>query len=256
VRGSCREIADDLLPHMREAGFVVDCRADGAAVLADLAREAANGHPVPFPELSANPQRKVLLLRHRVCLRRQHLLTKVSTQSTPNMGKVSTHAELSRALRKALGGITQAELAVKLLVSRNYISQIEADLKTPSPRLVAQMQHMLTASAPPVSTAAQHAFAADEEDEFGPDQRRHLKSGGNRGGGVEEPRATYETVASRIPQQRTPSTRQDCEDYLRQLLDRAEASEDPNAWPVILHRLRKQFPLAEWDEPPPAEDKR
>lgn len=63
------------------------------------------------------------------------------------MGKVSSHRDLSRALRKALGGITQAELAAKLLVSRNYISQIEAELKTPSPRLVAQMQAMLTGSA-------------------------------------------------------------------------------------------------------------
>jgi transcriptional regulator with XRE-family HTH domain len=60
------------------------------------------------------------------------------------MGKVSNPANLTRSLRKALGGITQAELAARLLVSRNYISQIEASLKTPSKRLLAQMEAMLT----------------------------------------------------------------------------------------------------------------
>jgi transcriptional regulator with XRE-family HTH domain len=60
---------------------------------------------------------------------------------------VSTASELSKSLRQALGGLTQAELAARLLVSRNYISQIEADLKEPSKRLRAQMEALLTESA-------------------------------------------------------------------------------------------------------------
>lgn len=147
------------------------------------------------------------------------------------MGKVSIYPDLSRALRRALGGITQAGLAAKLLVSRNYISQIEAGLKIPSPRLVAQMERMLTESTTQVSKTAA------------------LKSGG-RAGAVEEAKvASYGGVASRIPQKRQPSTRQDCEDYFRQLMDRADLSDNPNAFPVIHDRLRKHFPLDEWDSP-------
>lgn len=63
------------------------------------------------------------------------------------MRKVSNPADLSRELRTALGNLTQAELAAKLLVSRNYISQIEAGLKKPSKRLLAQMEELLTESA-------------------------------------------------------------------------------------------------------------
>lgn len=60
------------------------------------------------------------------------------------MEKKSTPAELSRALRRAMGGITQSELATKLLLSRNYISHIEAGIKLPSIRILAQMEAMLT----------------------------------------------------------------------------------------------------------------
>ncbi|MBK8477469.1 MAG: helix-turn-helix transcriptional regulator [Opitutaceae bacterium] len=59
------------------------------------------------------------------------------------MEKLSNPAELSRALRRALGGLTQSELATKLLLSRNYISHIEAGLKLPSARVLAQMHGML-----------------------------------------------------------------------------------------------------------------
>lgn len=60
------------------------------------------------------------------------------------MEKKSKPAELSRALRAALGGLTQSELATRLLLSRNYISHIEAGLKLPSVRILAQMEAMLT----------------------------------------------------------------------------------------------------------------
>jgi transcriptional regulator with XRE-family HTH domain len=79
------------------------------------------------------------------------------------MGKVSTDAELSRSLRRALGNITQAALAAKLLVSRNYISQIEAELKKPSERLRAQMDRLLIESA----NGDTHSVSTPEEPQVG-----------------------------------------------------------------------------------------
>jgi len=35
---------------------------------------------------------------------------------------------------------------------------------------------------------------------------------------------------------------------MQQLFDAAESSDNPNAWPVIHDRLKKKFPLEEWDE--------
>ncbi len=78
----------------------------------------------------------------------------------------------------------------------------------------------------------------------------HLNSGDSRDPAVEESAANYGQVASRIPQQRTPSTRADCEAYVQRLLDLAEQSDNPNAFPVIHDRLRKKFPLDEWEPPP------
>lgn len=80
-----------------------------------------------------------------------------------------------------------------------------------------------------------------------------LKAGGKPAAVVQEEQARFGQVASRITQQRAPSTRQDCEDYARQLFDAAELSEDPNAWPVIHDRLKKKFPLDEWESVPKPE---
>ncbi|HEX2862171.1 MAG TPA: hypothetical protein VHN79_11050, partial [Lacunisphaera sp.] len=68
-----------------------------------------------------------------------------------------------------------------------------------------------------------------------------------------EPPDRYGAVALLKPQQRAPSTRADCEIFVQHLLDAAEASGDPNAWPVILHRLKKQFSFDEWDDRPSPE---
>lgn len=45
-----------------------------------------------------------------------------------------------------------------------------------------------------------------------------------------------------------PSTRADCEVYFAELLDAAERSGNPNAFPVVHDRLKKKFPITEWDE--------
>jgi transcriptional regulator with XRE-family HTH domain len=84
--------------------------------------------------------------------------------STSNMEKKSNPAELSRALRSALGGLTQLELATKLLLSRNYISHIEAGLKSPSARVLAQMESLLSlANSESVRKEHPPSYAVKEE---------------------------------------------------------------------------------------------
>lgn len=77
-----------------------------------------------------------------------------------------------------------------------------------------------------------------------------LKSGEKTHQVREDAAATHAQVASRIPLQRAPSTRVDCEDYVLQLFNAAEMSDDPNKWPVIHDRLKKKFPLDEWKNEP------
>jgi transcriptional regulator with XRE-family HTH domain len=78
----------------------------------------------------------------------------------------------------------------------------------------------------------------------------HLKTGGRTALNVAEPGDTCETVASRFPQRREPSNRADCLAYMLQLLDAAEVSGNPDNFPAIMARLKKQFPLDEWEEKP------
>jgi len=53
--------------------------------------------------------------------------------------KVSTEAQITQAARKRLG-LTQEEFARRLMVSRNYISQIESGKKKPALRLLRQIE--------------------------------------------------------------------------------------------------------------------
>lgn len=47
---------------------------------------------------------------------------------------------------------------------------------------------------------------------------------------------------------RGPSTQGDCETYFTELMKRAKHSNNPDAFPAIMTRLKKSFPLDEWDE--------
>lgn len=47
------------------------------------------------------------------------------------------------------------------------------------------------------------------------------------------------------------ATRRDCEAYLREVLERADRSADPNAFPFILRTLQKYLPLADFSPTPP-----
>ena len=94
------------------------------------------------------------------------------------MEKKSTPAELSRAIRSALG-LTQSELATRLLLSRNYISHIEAGLKSPSVRILVQMEAMLS-EATSRGGPSEHSNAGAVEEPQAP----YLPSGA---GGLSDP---------------------------------------------------------------------
>ncbi|ACB76683.1 helix-turn-helix transcriptional regulator [Opitutus terrae] len=136
--------------------------------------------------------------------------------SNPKVGKVSKSADLSKSLRKALGGKTQAELAAALLVSRNYISQIEAGLKTPSPRLELQMRRMLT------EATSRHA---------------------DLGGKVEEPAAEYHTDTTEA---HTAPTAAQCLRYMVDYL--AAAQSIPGMLGSIWVELHRRFPIDEIEQ--------
>lgn len=142
-----------------------------------------------------------------------------------NINKVS---DRFREIRTLLD-LTQQGLADRLLLSRNYITQIETGTRTPSPRVLSAAEALLT-----------KAHTANV------DTGHHLISGRPPDSRVDEPSARYETVASRIPLDRRMPTRADCEDLLQQVLDAAEAEGSPENIPVIYHRLKKQFPPDEW----------
>lgn len=78
----------------------------------------------------------------------------------------------------------------------------------------------------------------------------NLKTGGRGASVIGEENDNYGTVASRLPQRREPSNRADCLAYVLKLLDAAEASGNPDNFPAIMARLKKQFPLDEWEEKP------
>jgi len=149
---------------------------------------------------------------------------------------VNTAASRFREARELLN-LTQQGLADRLLLSRNYIAQIEMGVRDPSLRVLSGLESLLAKVDPARRPPAR------------------LKSGGKGGAVVREAQDRYETVASRFTQPRTPATRKDCEAYVQGLLDLAAASNDPNAWPVILHRLKKEFPLDEWPADPEGENK-
>lgn len=97
--------------------------------------------------------------------------------------------------------------------------------------------------------ARRHGIELDSS--FLPEFKTHrLKKGGRSPVLTDEDVDNYKTVASRFPQRREPSNRADCLAYVLQLLDAAEASGNPDNFPAIMARLKKQFPLDEWDEKP------
>ena len=163
--------------------------------------------------------------------------TNVDRSSPSQQIKVRTANKISdrfKAVRSELN-LTQQGLAQMLLLSRNYIAQIEMGAREPTVRVVNALEQLVDQRR---AQSTNHPASSEG-----------LKTGDKRNR-VDAPSVRYSGgVASRIPQRRAPSTRADCEDYFRSLLDAADLGDDPNAFPVIHDRLKKEFPLTEWVPP-------
>lgn len=142
--------------------------------------------------------------------------------------------ERFRVVRMRLD-LDQDGMGRRLGVSREWVSKLERGREEPSELLQIKLQKI---------EAELHIHK--EESRFTPP---HLKAGHKRAAVAEDQTAYSGAVASRIPlDKRQPSTRAECEAYFATLMEAAEVSGNPNAWPVIHDRLQKKFPLAEWKE--------
>lgn len=93
--------------------------------------------------------------------------------------------------------------------------------------------------------SAAHAFATDDDPDFAPPLSA-LKSGHSASRPDASDALQSSEVASRIPEHRRPSSREDCENYFKLYLDTAARSGDPDGFPTIMSRLKRQFSLHEW----------
>lgn len=119
----------------------------------------------------------------------------------------------------------------KLGVAREWISRLENDRGEFSPTLRRQLEHL---------------------------EQVHLSHiEGKKTTTVEEEPARYPAtrMLDRLKSpDKTPASLADVEAYFQELRRAAIESEDPNAWPVIMHRLKQHFPLHEWERREPRKD--
>jgi transcriptional regulator with XRE-family HTH domain len=145
-------------------------------------------------------------------------------------------SERLRTLRRALK-LDQDQMGELLDLTREWVSKLEREKEEMSERVQLKLEKLERENAGHI---IESRFTSP-----------HLKTGGKQVPPLDEPRANYETVASRIPIEKRMPTRADCEDLLNLVLDAAEAEGSPENIPVIYHRLRKQFPLDEWEATKP-----
>lgn len=138
------------------------------------------------------------------------------------MSKTADHV---RHIREALG-ISQEELARRVMVSRNYVSLIESGHKTPSPRLMRAIKELLI---PHTAPAGAHKVTVTGESAAPP------------------PLAVREEEVGAYGR---PADRAACEAYFRARCDEAEASGDPNAFPYIAKTLERALPPGEFAQAP------
>jgi len=126
----------------------------------------------------------------------------------------------------------------ELGLSREWVSKLETGKEEPSERVQLKMEKIANARGIHIGE---------------PTFTSRLKSGDKPDPTIQEAPARFGgVVASRIPaEHRRPSTRAECEAYFAELLDRAAASNNPNAFPSIHHRLLQEFDLDEWDQKKP-----
>lgn len=131
-------------------------------------------------------------------------------------------------------GLTQEGLAARLFVSQNYIAQIESGRKkAPSAQLLNSLQALRTQ----VDSGHRQSTGNGA-----------LKLGAKTSIVQEPAHNAYSSASEGLTlDHRRPATREECEAYVLELLNRAAQSKDPNAFPYILRKLSREFPLNEWE---------
>lgn len=141
-----------------------------------------------------------------------------------------TPNEQLKLLRNRLG-LNQVEMAERLGITREWLSKLETGDRAVSELVQLKLDALAKEN-------SRHAAA-------------RLNSGVLPATASEKNAVLGGEVASRLPpESRSPSTRSDVQAYIQQLLEAAESSGNPNAWPVIHDRLKKRFPLDEWEGAP------
>ncbi len=126
--------------------------------------------------------------------------------------------------------LDQDAMGDEIGLSREWVSKLETGKEKPSERVRLKVEK--------IEREQLHKREAS---------LTHLKLGGLPRAVETGSRGNYEPVASRIPLDKRMPTRTDCEMLLQQVLDTAETEGAPENIPVIYHRLKKQFPLEEWN---------
>lgn len=156
-----------------------------------------------------------------------------------------------RSARSELG-LTQEGLGQALMLSRNYIAQIETGKREPSIRVCSALDALVDKKRAQ-STSPQSKSSSLTGEVISPQNAVRAKDHGvvsrQEGRSLHSGPLNSRMVASRMhTPPGAPSARADCELYLAELLDAAERSGNPNAFPVIHDRLKKKFPIAEWSD--------
>jgi transcriptional regulator with XRE-family HTH domain len=155
--------------------------------------------------------------------------------------------------------IDQESMGRQLGVSREWISKLERGHETPSQAIQAAIDRLEVETGirkrEPTPTPLHKlppsaaAFEADEDfDEARFRDQLHREH-------LEKQKLYEPTIASEAPRPWPPArrmpTREDCEGYLRRVLDAAVAEGSPENIPAIYHRLKRQFPVDEFQTPTP-----
>lgn len=131
--------------------------------------------------------------------------------------------------------LDQDQMGRKLGVSREWVSKLERGKEEPSFEMQTKLERM--------------------ESEVGLRKSEPLLPSGKTRRGEplvqEGPSASSPRYGLADPDLgaagRPMPTRKDCEDLLRRVLDAAQGEGSPENIPVIFHRLKKQFPMEEWE---------
>jgi transcriptional regulator with XRE-family HTH domain len=148
-------------------------------------------------------------------------------------------ADRFREVREMLGGITQAQLASRLLISRNYVGKIEAGIQEPSARIIADLERLRMSVEERMSSIYQQSAAAPTA------VGEELSSASSRK--AADPATPIMQRVQLNPQFAPPPeqpTAQHCQAYLAEYLQRAK--QVPGGIAHTFVELQEHFPLSRW----------